>query len=128
HAGFTGSGAIFKLVKQGLSFYTQGSTGFVDVEDVAKAMILLMARTAPSADGEDGERFIISAENYAYRDLLTAIAKEFKVEAPAKLASPWMMGMAWKAAKIASLFTGRTTALTRDTANSSGNINLYSND
>ncbi|MBG6235211.1 nucleoside-diphosphate-sugar epimerase [Pedobacter sp. CAN_A7] len=128
HAGFTGSGAIFKQVKQGLSFYTQGSTGFVDVEDVAKLMIQLMARRVPSADGEDGERFIISAENWTYRDLLTAIAKEFNLLPPAKLASPWMMGMAWKVAKIVNLFTGKTSALTRDTANSSSNINLYSND
>ncbi|WP_432710437.1 NAD-dependent epimerase/dehydratase family protein [Pedobacter sp.] len=128
HAGFSGSGAIFKLVKQGLSFYTKGSTGFVDVEDVAKVMMKLMDRNVPSADGEDGERFIISAENYTYRDLLTAIANEFKVEPPANLASPRMMSLAWKVAKIASLFTGKPSALTRDTAISSGNINLYSND
>jgi dihydroflavonol-4-reductase len=128
HAGFTGSGAIFKQVKQGLSYYTQGSTGFVDVEDVAKAMIILMERSTPSADGEDGERFIISAENSTYRDLLTTIAKEFKVKAPVKLASSWMMSLAWKAAKIASLFSGKAPALTRDTATSSSNINLYSND
>ena len=42
NAGFEGSGAIFKLVKDGLSFYTRGATGIVDVEDVAKSMILLM--------------------------------------------------------------------------------------
>ena len=128
HAGFTGSGAIFKQVKDGLSFYTQGTTGFVDVADVVKVMMVLMARTEPAADGEDGERFIVSAENYAYRDLLAAIAKEFNLKSPDKLASPWMMGMAWKAAKIASLFTGKPSALTRDTANSSSATNLYSNE
>ena len=30
-AGFSGSGAIFKLVKDGLSYYTRGATGIVDV-------------------------------------------------------------------------------------------------
>jgi dihydroflavonol-4-reductase len=127
-AGFTGSGAIFKQVKQGLAYYTQGTTGFVDVADVAKAMIALMARTEPAAGVEAGERYIISAENYSYKALLTAIAKEFKVPPPKNMAGPWMMGMAWKAAKIAAFFTGKPSALTRDTANSSLSSNLYSND
>jgi len=128
HAGFTGSGAIFKQVKDGLSYYTQGTTGFVDVVDVVKVMMILMTRSEAAADGEDGERFIVSAENYSYKDLLTAIAKGFNLNSPAKLASPWMMGLAWKASKIASLFTGKASALTRETANSSSATNLYSNE
>ena len=57
NAGFEGSGAIFKLVKDGLKFYTDGATGIVDVEDVAKCMILLMNSKITA------ERFILSADN-----------------------------------------------------------------
>ena len=121
NAGYEGSGAIFKLVKDGLSFYTAGATGIVDVEDVAKCMILLM-----DSDVSD-ERFTISAENYHYKQFFSEIARNFGVKAPAKEASPWMLGIAWRAAKVASLFTGKAAALTSDAVRSSLNVSLYSN-
>jgi len=120
-AGFEGSGAIFKLVKDGFAFYTDGASGFVDVEDVAKAMILLM-------DAEvSGERYIISADDYHYKDLFTDIANGFSVKAPAKEAKPWMLGLAWRALKLVSLFTGKQPSITKDTAKSSVTLSYYNN-
>lgn len=121
-AGFEGSGAIFKLVKEGLSFYTSGATGIVDVEDVAKSMIALMDSNI------SGERFTISAENYHYKQFFSEIAQGFDVKAPHKEAKPWMLGIAWRAAKLASLITGKSPALTSDSARSSFNVSLYNND
>jgi len=121
-AGFKGSGAIFKLVKDGLSFYTKGATGIVDVQDVAKSMIALM-------DSEiTGERFTISSENYHYKQFFAEIAKGFGIAAPPKEAKPWMLGIAWRAAKLASFFTGKAASLTSDAARSSLNTSYYSND
>jgi len=120
-AGYTGSGAIFKLVKEGLSYYTRGATGIVDVEDVAKSMVALMNSK------ESAERYIISSENYHYQHFFEEIAKGFGVKAPAREAKPWMLGIAWRAAKLASLFTGKPAALTSDAARSSLNESLYSN-
>ncbi|QNK62562.1 NAD-dependent epimerase/dehydratase family protein [Pedobacter sp. PAMC26386] len=122
NAGYTGSGAIFKLVKDGLGYYTKGATGIVDVEDVAKSMIVLMESEVT------GERFTISAENYHYQQFFSEIAKGMGVKAPSKEAKPWMLGIAWRAAKFAALFTGKAAALTSDAAKSSLNISLYSND
>lgn len=121
-AGFKGSGAIFKLVKEGLSYYTAGATGFVDVADVAKSMIALMD------SGITEERFTLSAENYYYKQFFSEIAAGFKVKAPAKEAKPWMMGLAWRTAKLTSLVTGKAAALTSDAARSSLKISLYNND
>ena len=122
NAGFQGSGAIFKLVKEGLSYYTRGATGLVDVQDVAKSMILLMDSDIT------GERFTISAENYHYQQFFSEIAKGFGVKAPSKEAKPWMLGLAWRGAKLAAVFTRKPAALTSDAARSSLNISLYSND
>jgi len=121
NAGFTGSGAIFKLVKDGLKFYTDGATGIVDVEDVAKSMIALMNSEI------SGERYTLSADNLNYKDFFAEIAKGFQIKAPATEARPWMLGIAWRAAKLASLFTGKAPALTRDAARSSFNLSYYSN-
>lgn len=121
-AGFEGSGAIFKLVKEGLSYYTRGATGIVDVCDVAKSMIALMNGT------ETAERYTISAENYHYKQFFSEIAQGYGVKAPAKEAKPWMLAIAWRAAKLAALFTGKPAALTSDAARSSLNESLYSNE
>ena len=128
NAGFEGSGAIFELVKNGLSFYTEGITGFVDVQDVAAAMIKLMSYDGKAKNGESGERFIVSAENYVYKDFFTAIANGFKVNAPSRLATPLMLSIAWRLAKLASLFSSKPTGLTSETARSSWTKSLYSNE
>jgi dihydroflavonol-4-reductase len=122
NAGYRGTGAIFRLVREGLKYYTGGATGIVDVRDVAKSMTMLME------SGITAERFTISAENYHYQRFLSEIAAGFGVKAPVKEAAPWMLGIAWRAAKVLSLFTGKAPALTSDSARSSLNISLYSND
>ena len=121
-AGFKGSGAIFKLVKEGLKFYTNGATGIVEVTDVAKCMILLMQSEI------SGERFTLSAENLHYKDFFAKIAKGFGVKAPSTEAKPWMLSIAWRAAKVISFFTGKAAALTKDAARSSFNLSYYSNE
>jgi dihydroflavonol-4-reductase len=97
NAGTDGSGALFETVRKGLKFYTNGSTGFVDVEDVAKAMIALMNSKI------NGERFIISAENISYKDITAEIANNFGIKQPATLAKPWMMELAWRWASLAAI-------------------------
>ncbi|MBB2146612.1 NAD-dependent epimerase/dehydratase family protein [Pedobacter sp. LMG 31464] len=121
NAGFEGSGAIFKLVKDGLKFYTDGATGIVDVEDVAKAMILLMNSEVFA------ERYTLSADNLNYKDFFAEIATGFGIKPPKTEAKPWMLGIAWRAAKLASLFTQKAPALTQDAARSSFNLSYYSN-
>lgn len=113
-AGENGSGAIFKLLKKGLRYYTTGSAGLVDVEDVAHIAILLMNdRTIK------GERFIVSHVNLAYKELFEICAGYLGRPAPSRKATPKMMEIAWRAVKIASWFTGKTPSLTRDTARAS---------
>ncbi len=122
NAGFEGSGAIFKLVKDGLKFYTDGATGIVDVEDVAKSMIALMNSEITA------ERFTLSAENLNYEDFFAEIADGFNIKRPSTEAKPWMLGIAWRAAKLAAILTGKAPVLTRDAARSSFNLSYYSNE
>ena len=119
---FEGSGAIFRLIKGGFKFYTEGATGLVDVEDVAKAMILLMESDIK------GERFIISSENYIYKQLFSEIAEGFKLPKPIFEAKAWMLGLAWRALKFGSLFTGNPPPITKDTAKSSLTYSYYDNE
>lgn len=120
-AGTTGSGAIFETVRNGLKYYTQGGTGFVDVKDVAKTMILLMNSEVSA------ERFIISNQNYTYKDLFSEIAKAFGLAVPKEEAKPWMLSLAWKANSLKNFFTGSKGGLTKATAKSAANFNRFDN-
>ena len=64
----TGSSQLFTQVKKGLMFYTNGGSGYVDVQDVAKAMIELMER------GVFGERFVLVSENCSNKEVLSWMA------------------------------------------------------
>jgi dihydroflavonol-4-reductase len=121
NAGNEGSGALFNLVKNGLKFFTNGVTGFVDVTDVAKCMILLMESDITE------ERFTINAENISYKSFFEQAAMAFGVGAPTKQAKPWMLKIARYYLKFTAIFTGKQPSLTRETAHSSFNSNYYSN-
>ena len=109
-AGTEGSGQIFETMRRGLKFYTKGTIGFVDVQDVAKCMIALME------SGISGKRFIINAENRSYQQLFTEIAGYLNVPAPAKYAQPWMMEVAWRGAAVAAAITGKAPAIDKTSA------------
>jgi dihydroflavonol-4-reductase len=122
HVGHKGSGAIFKVVQKGLKFYPPGGTGFVDVKDVANKMIQLMDTEIVN------ERFIINAENYAYKDLFNQIALRFGVEAPQKVGKKWMFSLAWCLQIFKRLFTKKSGGITRDIAKTAFKTIRYSND
>lgn len=120
-AGCKGSGQLFETVRKGLGFYTAGSCGFVDVEDVAKCMITLMNSEITT------ERFIINAENRDYKELLNTIANKFQVKPPARKAKPWMMELAWRTASLVGMLTGKDPALDKITAQAASVTQNYDN-
>lgn len=109
-AGTSGSGKLFETVRKGLKYYTCGSIGFVDVEDVARCMIALMATDITA------ERYIISAENIVYRDMFNKAAACFGVQPPSTEAKPWMLGIAWRAASLWGRLTGSAPSLDKVSA------------
>jgi len=105
-----GSSQIFKNVYNEFPWYTNGSTGFVDVRDVTKAMIELMNSDITA------ERFIISAENRNYRDVFNLIAKAFGKKPPQKKVTPLLAKIVWRLEAVKSFFTHKDPLLTKETA------------
>jgi nucleoside-diphosphate-sugar epimerase len=120
-AGTSGTGALFETVRKGLQYYTGGSGGFVDVEDVVKCMVALMNSSITA------ERYIISAENYPYKDMTTEIARGFGIKPPAKLAKPWMMGLAWRGAAFIAALTGKSPSIDKTSALAASQIREFDN-
>lgn len=71
-----GSSSFFSVIDRGMLFSTNGVSGYVDVNDVVKAMITLIKSSI------SGERFIVSAENLKYHKFFTMIAESLKVRKP----------------------------------------------
>lgn len=104
------SSAIFKNVYNEFPYYTEGVNGFVDVEDVAKAVVQLMQSDI------SGQRFIISSENYSFKKLFDLIADGFNKKKPSRLASAFLGKIAWRVEAVRSLFTQKKPLLTKETA------------
>ncbi|MCG2617617.1 SDR family NAD(P)-dependent oxidoreductase [Terrimonas sp. NA20] len=106
----TGSSAIFKSVYKGFDWYSPGKNGFVAVEDVARATVLLMETDITE------QRFIIAGDNWTFKQLLDTMAEGFGRPHPKKQTTPSMMGIAWRWEKIKSFFTGHSPVLTKESA------------
>lgn len=106
----TGSSQMFKSVYNEFPWYADGITGFVDVRDVAKAMIALMESPI------SGERFIISAEDRSFKDVFSLMAKAFGKKPPNKKVTPLIAQLVWRIEKIKSIFSGKDPLVTKETA------------
>jgi dihydroflavonol-4-reductase len=120
-AGTGGSGKLFETVRRGLKFYTRGSCGLVDVEDVARCMIQLMESDITA------ERYIINAENWTYKELTDTIAGCFNQTKPATEAKPWMLELAWRSASFVAVLTGKDPAIDKISARSASLEQNYDN-
>ena len=67
----TGSSQLFSQVRKGLYFYTNGGSGYIDVQDVVKIMIKLTKSDITA------ERFILVAENNSNKQILCWMADGF---------------------------------------------------
>jgi dihydroflavonol-4-reductase len=105
-----GSSGLFKSAYDEFPWYTEGISGFVDVADVVKAMILLMESSVSS------ERFILCADSIPYRAIFTQMANNFAKKPPHRKVTPLLAAIVWRWEAIKAKFTGKDPLLTKETA------------
>ena len=115
-----GSSQIFQKIHSGLKFYTTGSTGYVDVVDVAESLIQLLFSEIKN------ERFIVNGANLKYRDCFERIALALNKPKATIKVTPLFKELAWRMEAIRSFFTGTKPLITQETANSAMRNNSYS--
>jgi dihydroflavonol-4-reductase len=116
-----GSTGIFKSAYNQFPWYTNGVSGFVDVQDVVQAMVALMNSPITA------QRFIISAYNLPYKQVFTTIANYFGKKPPYKLVTPFLAAIIWRIEKLKSKFTGVKPLLTKETAHTAQAIVHFDN-
>ena len=102
--------ALFRSVFREFPWYTEGVNGFVDVNDTARAIVSLLESDIV------GERYILNGDNWTFRRLFETIAAGFGKKPPSREATPFLAGIAWRTARVKSLFSGQPSMLTRESA------------
>ena len=116
-----GSVQLIDTVFKGLKFYPVGSTGFVDANDVALALIQL----AESDKSE--QRYVLNGVNMSYQKLFQLIADELNVAAPKIKVSSWMSKLAWRIEKLRSKLINKKPLITKETAHASVQERYFDN-
>ncbi len=117
-----GSSKIFQRIYQGLKFYTTGSSGYVDVIDIANITLLFLKNNIVN------ERFVLNGTNISYRDAFDLIADEFGVKRATIKVTPLLKELAWRLEKIRSFIINKPSLLTKETAASSMRNVSYSSE
>src|SRR5207237_22948 len=104
----TGSCRIFKSVYDEFPWYTTGINGFVDVEDVARAVVLLMDSNIPD------QKFIVNGDNWSFQQLFNTIADSFGKNRPHRKAAPLLINLVRKIEEMKSLFADSKPLLTKE--------------
>ncbi|MFC2111205.1 NAD-dependent epimerase/dehydratase family protein [Bacteroidota bacterium] len=118
----SGSSKLFSTVWNGLNFYTNGMTGFVDVRDVVKAMIMLMESDIIN------QRYLLSSENISYFDFFGMVAKYLNKDAPKYLATRFMSEFGWRFEKFSELISNKSPLITKETARAANKTSRFSNE
>lgn len=118
-----GSGQLFSQVKRFMPFYTEGVTGYVDVRDVAKAMILLM-----QDNSINGERFVLNSQNLSFQELFALMAKSLGKKSPRIKIRPWVVDVAYPFVYLFGVFSGKGNAVSKANMKSAFSKAFYSSD
>lgn len=112
---------LITSVQEGLAYFPTGSTGFVDVRDVADA-----AFRSLSCDF-DGHRFIISGENLTYEHVFKEISRQLNMKTQWKPLTGILAALSWRGSAFVSLITGKEPVFTRENVKSTSTLTTYVN-
>ncbi|MBN8701804.1 MAG: NAD-dependent epimerase/dehydratase family protein [Bacteroidetes bacterium] len=104
------SAVIFAKAYKGIPAYTLGTTGYVDVRDVADCMVKLMNSPITA------ERFIVNSENISFKDFFTQCATSVGAKPPSIKLNKALLAIAWRLDALRLLFTRGIPYVTRQTA------------
>lgn len=110
------SGMVYRRVAEGRRYHPVGGNGFVGAADLIAVMAALDAKADRGEGGVLGERFVVSAEDLSYADLMGWVAAGLGVDPPTKPLSGWMLSLGWRLATVWGALTGKPPMLTRDMA------------
>ena len=99
--------SLWRYVSEGGKFFPRGAAGFVDVRDVARAILTLLERDL------NGDRFLLNSDNLPWEVLFRQIAASIDAPAPAIGLSRWQSAALWPLAGAWARLSGGEPSVTR---------------
>lgn len=115
------SSKLFETGYKGTKFYTDGSSGYIGADDLAKTMIELVNQK------KFANRYIVIENNYSIQKIFTLIQSHFQKAAPSIKVSKTMLKIGRLFELLAALFSKREIVLTKAVINSAFSKQLYDN-
>lgn len=112
---------IFRYVYQEKPFYTEGIANYVDVQDVARAVVALLFSDI------SGERFLLNAGSISYQSLFNSIADAMGKKRPSFKVGPGLAAIIWRVEAVRTWLMGTKPLITKETAQSSARRFRYDN-
>ncbi len=119
HSG--GSGSLFKKIHKGMSHYTKGVTGYIDVWDVVNCLTNLMDSNIKN------EGFILVSENLSFKAFQQKVANALGSKPPKKEAKPWLLAIVWRMDWLRYKLLGKRRQLSKQMARSITTTTKYDN-
>lgn len=113
---------MFRSMFNGLPFYSNGLTGFVDVRDVARSAVRSL-----NHDLAKGSRFILVGDNLSYRDFLWKVSDALGVKRPKMAAGKKMSYLVGFVAEMWARLTSSKAFITREIAQSANRRTRFNN-
>ncbi len=119
----TGWGSLVTKANNKMPFYTNGTMGYIAVEDVSDIMIALMNKNI------FGKRFILVENNYSFKEILEELNVSLGKPLPTIEAKKWMLQCARLYENIKCTFNKNyNPSVTKSVAQSSITQNYYNNE
>jgi dihydroflavonol-4-reductase len=118
-----GSCRFFPQIYNGLRFFTSGDNGYVDVRDVANAIVMLTDEE--NFNKARNQKYLLSAGNLGYREFLNMTADALQKPRPTLKATGFMLQTAYLASSFWSLFSGKEAIFNKATISSATRKNRY---
>ncbi len=114
--------AIFKNVYEEFKWYSPGINGFVDVEDVARIVLMMVENDITE------QRYTVNADSWHFKKLMDTVAENFGKKKPKLETTPFLIALAWRMEKLKSAFTGKRPLLTKESARIAHSKTFFDND
>jgi nucleoside-diphosphate-sugar epimerase len=88
--------------------YPTGTTGFVDIRDIVDATLFVLGRDV------DGDRFLLNAVNWTWKEALTRIAESIDAKPPTIRVQAWQSALLWPIEFVRSKISGSKPMITRE--------------
>ena len=116
-----GSASLFKKVYKGMSFFSEGNTGFIDVTDLTRVMIHLMENTSKN------ENYICITDHLTFKSFLDLMSKALGKNRPKRKLTRSLLEIGWRLDWLNHKLFGKRRQLSKQLARSIHQISFYDN-